>query len=941
MNCRRVEHLLHDELERLTSECDCRAIEAHLAGCPTCRQVQEELLVIRRELRELAKRRPTVGSRLDGRAIDRWLGEREAAGGRRQRWLQVPHRPSGPTLQPGRRDRDLPGTWARSLASVVTALLLALLAISWLGRGGEERPRTPIVTAKPPAPIAPKLAPKQPERGSPDRLENSRLHWASAEAPGKTDPRSATARVLRDRERVRRHEPLATDPRLRTARLDDLALLNRDPKEAVQEWVRLRQDEWEKIEARVRRTIHVRDDFVTIPFPRIASTSDRAITQAVESYKRQAAIVDPRLSHEVTCAFKGMALSDVCEQLKAQTGIQLSAGPSVADEKVTVFCENLSLRDVMRQLSRPFGYTWLRSGTPGLYRYELVQDLKSQLLEEELRNRDSNAALLDVDRQMEQYREYLRLTPDQALARAASAPPEEKKLLEYLAGKGWGPAQLYFQLTPADLAALRAGEKLSFNAMKRPLPPDLASGVMASLRDYRVTRRGDHFDAASAKELPDGMLPASTPEARPMVSLSLDRSELGQLTLRGFSGFYIGTPPFYLSRMGDDGRSLAVGMSLAARAPENAVANAALAHDPALQERVTVRPGERDEGKGMRDAGESAAPHSFLLIPHPSSLSPEAQRLASADVLEALHRACGMPIVADYYTRLFPAASVSASNQPLFEALNHLADAMRMRWRKEGSPTGAGRAHAWLEFRSVSFYNDRLKEVPNRLLSRWANSRREHGALTLDDLIEIAGLSDAQLDSSEMAEGARELFGLDGWDLTRRSEMRSHWHFLATLTREQLQLAQTGTGLPFTRMSLAQQQQFLAVLPSELDPFRSLVDLGAASLQVDYTTPGEFQWLPVDANEAPSRRLQEARRVRARTREAVLEAARRIDPRVLDSQISPTEYTVALTYRLGGPTARLTPFDIHAGLHSVLAHLPQPVAPQGQGDGRTALSGER
>ena len=33
----------------------------------------------------------------------------------------------------------------------------------------------------------------------------------------------------------------------------------------------------------------------------------------------------------------------------------------MADEKVTVFCERLPLRDVMRQLSRPFGYTWLRS----------------------------------------------------------------------------------------------------------------------------------------------------------------------------------------------------------------------------------------------------------------------------------------------------------------------------------------------------------------------------------------------------------------------------------------------------------------------------------------------------------------------------------------------------------------------------------------------------
>src|SRR5204863_3814109 len=118
--------------------------------------------------------------------------------------------------------------------------------------------------------------------------------------------------------------------------------------------------------------------------------------------------------------------SDLCEKLKADTGIDLRAGNSVADEKVTVFCEKTPLRDVMRQLSRPFGYTWLRSGTPGQYRYELVQDLRSQLLEEELRNRDRNEAQLALERGLERFRPYLDLSPDEALARLKTAPSAEK-----------------------------------------------------------------------------------------------------------------------------------------------------------------------------------------------------------------------------------------------------------------------------------------------------------------------------------------------------------------------------------------------------------------------------------------------------------------------------------------------------------------------------------
>src|SRR5207245_7059668 len=101
----------------------------------------------------------------------------------------------------------------------------------------------------------------------------------------------------------------------------------------------------------------------------------------------------------VACAPEARAVAARCAQLRTEAAIELTAGPSVADEKVTLFCEKLPLRDVMRQLARPFGYTWLRSGKTGEYRYELAQDLKSQLLEEELSNRERDEARLDLQRE--------------------------------------------------------------------------------------------------------------------------------------------------------------------------------------------------------------------------------------------------------------------------------------------------------------------------------------------------------------------------------------------------------------------------------------------------------------------------------------------------------------------------------------------------------------
>src|SRR5205085_12182291 len=140
----------------------------------------------------------------------------------------------------------------------------------------------------------------------------------------------------------------------------------------------------------------------------------------------------------------------------------------VADERGTVVCRRSPLRDVMRQISRTLGYTWTRQADSGGYRYELAQDLRSQLLEEQLRNQDRDAALLDLERQIERYRPYVGLSPDQARARIQHSSSAERPLLEKLSGWGWAPIQMYFRLRPQELAALRAGRTLTFSAEAGP-----------------------------------------------------------------------------------------------------------------------------------------------------------------------------------------------------------------------------------------------------------------------------------------------------------------------------------------------------------------------------------------------------------------------------------------------------------------------------------------
>jgi hypothetical protein len=537
----------------------------------------------------------------------------------------------------------------------------------------------------------------------------------------------------------------------------------------------------------------------------------------------------------------------------------------VADEKVTLFCKAVPLREVMRQLSRPFGCTWLRSGRPGQYHYELVEELRSQLLDEELRNRDRNTALLALERELEQRRPYLQLSPDEILTRARNAPPGEKEHLELLASHGWGPAQMYFRLSPQEQAALRAGQELAFSAAPRPgeqlLPADLAQGIRESLRNDRIRIRDGKAEYGNPQSLPDGLPPTAVPEAQPRVTLRLSQKELGQFQLWGESGLI--TLGAGLGRASP----LATATNPVGHSPQNGVANARLARDPSLRPRITVKP-------------------------RPSCC--HEVKATSSDVLEALHHATGLPIVADYYTRLYPVETVSVQDRPLFEALNQLADTMRLKWHKETESRETGQ---WLQFRSATYYDDRLKEVPNRLLSRWATARQSHGMLVLDDLVEIAQLSDAQLDAADMAEGAKECLGLAEWDLARHEDLRPHLRLLGSLSPAQRQGATAERGLPFAKLSLAQQQQFLALPRTTWGlHVNSLEELAAVTLRVDYSQPGWFEWQAPDPLADQGWPRLKRPRVRERTHGAALQAARRIDAQVGEAQIVPSQQDLAFIY---------------------------------------------
>jgi hypothetical protein len=126
-----------------------------------------------------------------------------------------------------------------------------------------------------------------------------------------------------------------------------------------------------------------------------------------------------------------------------------------------------------------------------------------------------------------------------------------------------------------------------------------------------------------------------------------------------------------------------------------------------------------------------------------------------------------------------------------------------------------------------------------------------------------------------MAEGAREFWGLNEWDLARARHLRAHLRFFALLTPGQRQETMRPEGLAFTRMSLPQRQQFLDLfLGGASAAHVRLEDLAHATLQVRYHVSSGLQWEPAEEPEGPTRLIPRPPPSEA-WRQRVLAAARR------------------------------------------------------------------
>src|SRR5262249_26994544 len=171
-------------------------------------------------------------------------------------------------------------------------------------------------------------------------------------------------------------------------------------------------------------------------------------------------------------------------------------------------------------------------------------------------------------------------------------------------------------------------------------------------------------------------------------------------------------------------------------------------------------------------------------------------------------------------------------------------DALGARWKQDGE---------FLLCRSTSYFWDKLKEVPNRDLARWQRDSQREGGLPFSDLLEMASLSDPQLDSTRVRQGIRHCWELPEWGLVSRpliggmEYMRPYARILAPFPEDQWRGLLEADGIPFSQLPLKQQQELLPLVnrrivgpPGEIYP-----QLLSTRIRVDYAPAGSYAWQPM------------------------------------------------------------------------------------------------
>jgi hypothetical protein len=507
-------------------------------------------------------------------------------------------------------------------------------------------------------------------------------------------------------------------------------------------------------------------------------------------------------------------LGELVSKVAVDTGVRLTAARDVADEPVAVVVNALPARQLLQELAALLDYHWSRRGREGAWRYEIWQDVASKQREEALRKALSSEMEKQFWQDVRQYIEIAALSSAQIQEmleaerqQKTGEAADERRRLE-IASVLSSPirralAGLLGHLSPNQWNLLREGSGITLSTdatqgtqplpdetvrtfrANRPneFPPDevLFPGdpvaeerarrwekemqeQWATATDYRVTLRLELTPAATV---------GSSQGLFSLIAEGRARSSDGP---RGsFLTGGVGTTLVVAARPLDFQTLQRTGEAT----PERRVA---LEKDPVLGAMKLFKPEAKST---LGDDRQARAP-----------------RWRLRDLLPELAHTYGLHFISDAYWNTSPSLDVPAAmTGPIsLAALLDRSASFTHRWDCRGS---------LVRLRSRTWFLDRPREVPLRLVRRWTKLFAKEGGLSLEEYIKkVAPLNDGQIETLRLLVGE---LGLppDFYSLASAIHVL---RLYASLSQDQRRELWQGKALAVSRMTVAQHSLFAEAL---------------------------------------------------------------------------------------------------------------------------------
>lgn len=451
---------------------------------------------------------------------------------------------------------------------------------------------------------------------------------------------------------------------------------------------------------------------------------------------------DTRVAQKVTYEAKRKTVQAILADLTKLTGVKLHAGYSnsdwqVRDRRMNIFAKDIPLSNLMNSVARVMKFKWSVNHEVDPRTYRLYMDRKTLMGVERQRLREEER-LSELETQ-----QRTKVLDDLTTASTMSDSDFErikndKPGLYVFAKTGWAALMpTLFEQVPEAKSAWLAGEAMTLVASD--LPPAAQEAVRKS-----VEMMGDDLGRTIG------------PEVMPPADATADLSKIRVLVNRARSMLGYRGDTF----IGDMTLEWPGGGNNSSFSDFDSEAIRSIARDY-----IRILDGGQPVGRGQQnqmnkghlqaieqqktDFGEPELEH-----PADPTLDKKVKLKTQDEGFEgrlaAIAKASGFATVSDSFKTKAWLLATEDQDAPLKDILQRMTSVCRYNWQRQGQI---------IEFRHRDWFRKRAAQIPDAWLEKWRKSMKDTGTLDLDQMSEIALLTDEQIRENI---GPDEVLGKDG-----------------------------------------------------------------------------------------------------------------------------------------------------------------------------------